>query len=157
MYLVRMDENGITQQYGLPYLEVQNNVQNELSGKEERIKKMLEKSGKLEKNLDLPNNLEDGYIYASISGYEYIKMDLHEFWWFINILNALANLDADELGFFGINLFVVKITDSGNKELVAFELGTNSNTVLGMCDALMSGDIKKENISKFFEMIRILG
>ena len=161
MKLIRVEETGKQYQFNLPDLKADVEVE-EVSSKQARMNKMLEASGKSQNVGDiLPNNyLEMGYIYATISGYEYIKMSLDEFWSFINTLNALASIDSDELGFYGVNLFVPKINNLSNSnaiDLVPFELGTYQNNILGMCDALTSGDLTKENLNSFFSLIRYLG
>ena len=168
MYLIRIDENGAQQQYKFPGLE-KDGIENEKienstlskSGKEARIKKMMEASGKkVEEKIEFINRVEPNYIYASISGYEYIKMNIVEFFWFVNILNALIEIDSDELGFYGINLFVPKENvgaGTHSYELVSFELGEYSSTVLGMSDALKAGLFNSEDPLSFFDNIRYLG
>ena len=104
MKLIRIDEIGKQYQYNLPDLKAEFPEQEGQSSKQERINKMLEAQGKGKNktDIDFQNYLEMGHIYATISGYEYIKMDLNEFWSFVNILNALASIDgiADNLATF---------------------------------------------------------
>lgn len=165
MKLIRLDEFGKPYQFNLPDLKAEHREQSDQeqqSSKQERINKMLEAQGKskTKTDIDFHNYLEMGYIYATVSGYEYIKMDLNEFWSFVNVLNALASIDSDELGFYGINLYVPKSNNTGTSstiELVSFEFYEHSNTVLGMCDALASGTLSKENLNEFFNLIRYLG
>ena len=162
MKLIRIDEIGKQYQYNLPDLKAEFPEQEGQSSKQERINKMLEAQGKGKNktDIDFQNYLEMGHIYATISGYEYIKMDLNEFWSFVNILNALASIDSDELGFHGINLYVPKLNNNGTSssiELIPFEFCEHPNTVLGMCDALASEILSKENLNEFFNLIRYLG
>lgn len=168
MFLIRIDETGIQHQYKFPTLEKEPGLCSSqgstqaTSGKEERIKRMLAASNKKLETTDMEfvNSIEPNYIYASISGYEYIKMNINEFIWFINILNALIEIDTDELGFYGINLFAPKEAFGSSiksYELVPFELGTYSSTVMGMTDALRAGLFDEENPMSFFDDIRYLG
>lgn len=161
MKLIRIEETGKQYQFNLPDLNAEVQIE-EVSSKQARINKMLESQGKSpnKEEIEFHNYLEMGYIYATISGYEYIKMDLNEFWSMINTLNALASIDSDELGFYGLNLFVPKKSSSAGLnaiELVSFEFNNHQNNVLGMCDALTSGDLTKENLNEFFNLIRYLG
>jgi hypothetical protein len=165
MKLIRIDEStGHQYQYSLPKLENDDIVekQNEdSSGKTERIRKMLEikgiKQSKEEK--EFINRIEPMYIYASISGYEYIKMNIVEFLWFLNIINALMEIDADELGFYGINLFVSRKKEANNSnsyELAQFEFGGHPSTISGMTDALREGLFDEEDPMGFFDTVRYL-
>lgn len=162
MKLIRVEESGKQYQFNLPDLKAEHQEQEATSSKQERINKMLEAQGKSQNKLDIDfhSYLEMGYVYATISGYEYIKMDLNEFWSFVNVLNALDSIDSDELGFHGINLYVPKLSAGGTSntiDLVPFEFGEHQNTVLGICDALTSGILTKENLNEFFNLIRYLG
>ena len=131
------------------------------SSKQERIKKMLEASGKkIEEDLVFINRIEPNFIYASISGYEYIKMNIIEFIWFIHILNALIEIDTDELGFYGVNLFVAKERESGNThsyELVQFEFMGYASNVLDLSEALRQELFDWSNPETFFNNIKYLG
>ena len=167
MYLIRIDENGAQHQYKFPGLE-KDGIENEKienstlskSGKEARIKKMMEASGKkVEEKIEFINRVEPNYIYASISGYEYIKMNIVEFFWFVNIINALIEIDTDELGFYGINVFVSKKKETDvmdTYELVQFEIGGHLSTISGLTDALREGLFDSEDPLSFFDNIRYM-
>lgn len=165
MYLIRVDDTGYQYQYKFPKMEndqvLEKTENSSTSGKEERIKKMLAASGKnIEEKKEFINRIEPNYIYASISGYEYIKMNIVEFFWFVNILNALIEIDTDEFGFYSINLFVVKNvvgSSVASHELVSFEMGGYPSTISGMTDALRDGLFNSEDPSDFFDNIRYLG
>lgn len=163
MKLIRVDENGIQHQYLLPSLkkDIDGIDEKKSSSKQERIKKMLEASGKkIEEDLVFTNRIEPNFIYASISGYEYIKMNIVEFNWFIHILNALIEIDTDELGFYGVNLFVAKERESGNThsyELVQFEFMGYSSNVLDLSEALRQELFDWNNPETFFNNIKYLG
>ena len=165
MKLIRVADTGIQHQFSLPSLSADGFAKIDMSEedmrKQERINKMLIAQGRTPERVtkDFINHIEPNYIYATISGYEYIKMDLKEFWWFMNIINALANIDADELGFYGINLFVCKESLSINKsvDLVQFEYAGHEGNISGMCDAIMLGDLNEKNYDSFFTEIRLLG
>ena len=69
MKLIRVDENGIQHQYLLPSLkkDIDGIDEKKSSSKQERIKKMLEASGKkIEEDLVFINRIEPNFIYASI-------------------------------------------------------------------------------------------
>lgn len=166
MKLIRIDEIGKQYQYNLPDLKAEFPEQEGQSSKQERINKMLEAQGKGKNktDIDFQNYLEMGHIYATISGFEYIKMNKTEFWHMINSMNALASIDSDELGFFGVNFFVPKKKESSNSfalDLVQFEYNFGGNVydgnVVGMCDALANLDYNANNHSLFFEHLRYLG
>lgn len=166
MKLIRVDESGKQYQYNLPDLKAEFSEQDGQSSKQERINKMLEAQGKSQNKSDteFANYIELNFIYATISGYEYIKMDIKEFWNMINSMNALASIDSDELGFFGVNFFVPKKNDLSNSfalDLVQFEYNSGGNAyggnVIGMCDALARSDFSNENYELFFTKLRYLG
>lgn len=177
MKLIRVEETGVQFQYSLPTLQAEASIIQDETGKnktlteedirkQERINKMLIAQGRTPEKVkgELANHIEPNFVYLSISGYEYIKMNLEEFWWFVNIINALANIDADELGFYGINLFVCKEVISANRsyELVQFEYtvlsgDTYSGNISGMCDALMALDFNETSYKNFFSNIKLLG
>lgn len=168
MKLIKIDEIGKQYQYNLPDLKADNQdyQEQETSSKQARINKMLEAQGKTSNKIDtnFSNYIELNFIYATISGYEYIKMDLKEFWNMVNSMNALSSIDSDELGFFGVNFFVPKKNEVSNSfalDLVSFEYNSGGNVyngnVFGMCDALAQGDFDIENIELFFTKLRYLG
>lgn len=166
MKLIRVEETGKQYQFNLPDLKSEQHTEAETSSKQARINMMLEKQGKNLNKVDseLNNYIELNFVYATISGFEYIKMNKTEFWHMINSMNALASIDSDELGFFGVNFFVPKKKESSNSfalDLVQFEYNFNGNVydgnVVGMCDALANLDYNANNHSLFFEHLRYLG
>ena len=168
MKLIRVEETGKQHQFNLPDLKAENQdtQEQETSSKQMRINKMLEAQGKSPNKSDteFTNYIELNFVYATISGYEYIKMDIKEFWNMINSMNALASIDSDELGFFGVNFFVPKKNEISNSfalDLVQFEYNSGGNNysgnVFGMCDALAQGDFNLENLELFFTKLRYLG
>lgn len=162
MKFIRVEDTGVQYQFILPSMEpddkqIDTNVS---ESKRMRIDMMLKAQGKQsDAKLVFENYVEPGFVYVTMSGFEYIKMDITEFWNMINVLNALANIDADELGFFGLNLFVCREKNGASKEyeLAQFEYNTFAGNVLGICDALMAGELHKDNYNTFFNDIRILG
>ena len=164
MKLIRVEETGKQYQFNLPDLKAEQEQEGQTSSKQERINKMLAAQGKGKVDTEFANYIELNFVYATISGYEYIKMDINEFWNMINSMNALASIDSDELGFFGVNFFVPKKNEVSNSfalDLVQFEYNSGGNTysgnVIGMCDALAQSDFSNENFELFFTKLRYLG
>ena len=167
MKLIRVDElTGKQYQYSLPLLENESievvDVESTSSSKQERINRMIKTMAKAsdKQEEEIINRIEPNYIYASISGYEYIKMNIIEFNWFIHILNALIEIDTDELGFYGVNLFVAKERESGNThsyELVQFEFMGYASNVLDLSEALRQELFDWSNPETFFNNIKYLG
>lgn len=178
MKLIRIEETGLQIQYNLPDLTYDGLEANDSSKepvteeeirKKERINKMLLAQGKTPENqkVELFNYIEPNFIYATSSGYEYIKLTLDEFWAFINTLNALASIDLDESGFYSLNFYVSNQVNFGNKttskDLVQFEYYSSdkvnwcSNNALSICDALAAGIINEQNYKNFFNDIKLLG
>lgn len=167
MKLIRVDElTGKQYQYSLPLLENESievvDADSASSSKQERINRMIKTMAKASDKQDeeIINRIEPNYIYASISGYEYIKMNIVEFHWFVNIVNALIEIDSDEFGFYGINIFIAKERDginSSNYELVQFEYMGFPSTISGLTDALRAGHFDGNDPHVFFDNIRYLG
>lgn len=172
MKLIRVEDTGVQYQFKLPTLEpdYEENglnkprpVTEEEIRKQDRINKMLIAQGKQpnKAKVEYQSYLELNCIYATVSGYEYIKMDAVEFWHMINTLNALANIDANNP--YGLNLFVCKLKLGSNTEyeLVQFEYNANGNiysgTLEGMFDALGAEDYNESNHNLFFNNLRFLG
>ena len=121
--LIIVDDLGIQKLCSLPSgteIKLETNESNlqEKNSKNERIARMLAAQGRHNeiKTDEFKNYIEAGYWYVTSSGSEYLKMDLDEFWKFLEVCNALSMIDAGEQAFYAVNVYYPKIKHSNNSD-----------------------------------------
>ena len=112
MQLIVVNDIGTQKLCSLPSGEpIKNSL--EESSKNERIIRMLKAQGK-EPEEENQNYIEANFFYLTLSGEEYLKVNLNELWNCIEICNALCMIDSGEFSFYAINVYYSKSNDFEN-------------------------------------------
>ena len=167
MQLIVIDDIGMQKLLSLPSgeeIKLEANLDNTTisDSRKERIARALKAQGRgIEiKTDEFKNYIEEKYFYLTVSGSEYLKMDLQEFWQFVNVCNALSMIDAGEQAFYAVNVYYPKLRQTSNSdgivqvtstELESFLIpdpdGTIPyNSVMGeICTCLARGILREPN------------
>ena len=104
MQLIVIDDIGMQKLLSLPSgeeIKLEANLDNTTisDSRKERIARALKAQGRgIEiKTDEFKNYIEEKYFYLTVSGSEYLKMDLQEFWQFVNVCNALSMIDVIDI------------------------------------------------------------